>query len=216
VGIDPAPCVDAPLSADCQVFRTTSDDFFAEHDLRQVLGGRSLDLAFIDGMHHFEFALRDFMNLEKFAGPDTTVLAHDCYPVDEASASREETRPIWSGDVWKLVLCLKEQRPDLKIAVVDVPPTGLGVISGCDPGSRVLEERYEEIVEHYSQVPYSRLDEDKAGTLNRVDDEWGSVAALLPPKPFRSFPVAPLKVRRTLGAVSLSARRRASKLLHSV
>ena len=47
----------------------TSDDFFASHDLAQVLGGRPVDLAYIDGMHQFEFALRDFMNLERYVGP---------------------------------------------------------------------------------------------------------------------------------------------------
>ena len=33
----------------------------------------TFDLAFIDGMHHFEFALRDFANLERHCAPGSTM-----------------------------------------------------------------------------------------------------------------------------------------------
>jgi hypothetical protein len=51
--------VDKPA---CHLFEMTSDAFFAVHN-PTALSGRAIDLAFIDGMHHFEFALRDFMNM---------------------------------------------------------------------------------------------------------------------------------------------------------
>lgn len=213
VGIDPAPRIDGELSADCSVYEMTSDDFFAEHDLTRSLDNLPLDLAFIDGMHQFEFALRDFMNLERFANLGTTVLVHDCYPVDEATSAREETKPIWSGDVWKLVLCLKDARPDLAISVVDAGPTGLGIIRGCDPESRVLHERYEDLLGRYLEMPYGVLDQDKAGTLNRVPNEWDTVAGLLPERPFRKYPLRTLKMRRAVRGASHSARRRGSKIL---
>ena len=41
------------------LFPQTSDEFFARNDVGAELGGLPVDLAFIDGMHHFEFALRD-------------------------------------------------------------------------------------------------------------------------------------------------------------
>jgi hypothetical protein len=65
LGIDPQPQLTKPLRRNARVFRLTSDEFFARHDLRAELKGQPVDFALIDGMHHFEYALRDFMNLER-------------------------------------------------------------------------------------------------------------------------------------------------------
>jgi hypothetical protein len=185
IGIDPAFELEHSLAADSQLFRTTSDEFFEANDVRGIFGGLPVDLAFIDGMHHFEFALRDFMHLETYAGPDSTILVHDCYPIDEQTATRERTTTKWSGDIWKLVLCLKEYRPDLQVSVVDVRPTGLGVIRRLDGTSTTLADKYEEICERYVPLSYSVLDSDKDHKLNLIPDDWPQVRALLPDKPFR-------------------------------
>src|SRR5262249_35674270 len=63
VGVDPRPVIGFPLPDGARVFTESSDDFFARRDVRAELGGLPVELAFIDGMHHFEYALRDFMNL---------------------------------------------------------------------------------------------------------------------------------------------------------
>jgi hypothetical protein len=78
IGIDPAPDLKTALPPGARVFKKTSDAFFAQHNLAEELGHDTLDLAFIDGMHLFEFALRDFANLEKCCGPASTMLVHDC------------------------------------------------------------------------------------------------------------------------------------------
>src|SRR5580698_1080401 len=62
VGIDPEPDIQTPLSANTSVFRMTSDAFFAEEELPKLLHAPAFDLAFIDGLHLFEQALRDFIN----------------------------------------------------------------------------------------------------------------------------------------------------------
>jgi hypothetical protein len=208
VGVDPEPKISQPVSADSKIYTEKSDDFFAAHDLNALLGGQQLDLAFIDGMHHFEFALRDFMNIERRASPLTTVLIHDCYPIDEVTADRIRPPGKWSGDIWKLIVCLKEARPDLKISVVDVGPTGLGVITGLDPSSPVLEDRYEELVARFLEMPYRLLEDgDKATILNRVPYEWATVRDLLPSQPFRDDPLALVVTRRALRAGWPVARR---------
>jgi len=182
IGIDPAPKVQGALGPHARVVQTTSDEFFARPDAADVLGGAPLDLAFIDGMHQFEYALRDFMHLERWAGAESTILVHDCYPVDEVSAARERTTDCWSGDIWKLIVCLKQWRPDLKLAVIDVAPTGLGLIRGLDPRSSVLEDHYDEILEAYVPMAFSHLEEaGKAEALNRVPNDWLRISALLAP-----------------------------------
>jgi Methyltransferase domain len=186
IGVDPEPKVAMPLTRTTTIFAETSDEFFAGRELGALLAGQPLDLVFIDGMHHFEFALRDFMNIERNAAPETTVLVHDCYPIDESSADRVQPPGPWSGDVWKLIVLLKERRPELRISVVDVGPTGLGVITGLQPDSTVLEDSYEEIESTYSRLSYSYLEDgDKATLLNLVPNEWATVQSLLPSGPLR-------------------------------
>jgi hypothetical protein len=186
IGIDPEPQLVFPVDPQAKVFAMTSDDFFAGQQLPEALNDRRIDLSFIDGMHHFEFSLRDFINLEKYSSAQSSVLIHDCYPIDAKSSTREHDTFLWSGDVWKLILVLKEYRPDLHVATVDVPPTGLGVITNLDPTSTVLQEHYEEIVEKYSTLPYDVLDGEKAAALNRVAPDWVTVRKLFPEEPFRT------------------------------
>src|SRR5581483_1506320 len=77
IGIDPEPRIDRPFEADTRIFRLTSNEFFRSIDLRAIVGGRpTFDLAFIDGQHTFDQALRDFINLERLAHPESVVLVH--------------------------------------------------------------------------------------------------------------------------------------------
>jgi hypothetical protein len=179
VGIDPAPALEQEPRRGARVFQMTSDDFFARHNLAEELGRQTVDLAFVDGMHLFEFALRDFANLEKFCHRDSTIMVHDCYPVERASAARERTTQVWSGDVWKLIVCLKKYRPDLRLATVDVPPTGLGIIRGLDPRSTELTSRLDDLYEEFIPYDYGEMESDKAQQLNRVENRWNEIKALL-------------------------------------
>ncbi len=208
VGVDPDPHLQYPAPPGSWIFAETSDEFFASHDLAVLFGGVPLDLAFIDGMHLFEFALRDFMNLERNAHADGTILIHDCLPVNVVSAGRERSSYPWSGDVWRLIVLLREQRPDLEVSVVDWPPTGVGVVRGLDPGSTVLADRYDELVERYLAMPYELLDNGTMHEqLHTVRGDWASVAALLPDRSYRSGNVELLKVQRTAAAVVPAVRR---------
>lgn len=167
IGVDPEFAINRALRCDLHLVRSTSDDFFAHRDpirhlrsgrnpLRNLArgrpmfdhyrGGTRLDLAFVDGMHLFEYALRDFMNVERFADWWTVIVFDDVLPrnVDEAARDRHTTD--WTGDVYKLIPTLARYRPDLFAIQVDTQPTGLLVILGADPANRVLSERYEQIV----------------------------------------------------------------------
>ena len=179
IGIDPQPQLTAPLAANQKVFVETSDAFFAGHDLRAELGGLPVDLAFIDGMHHFEFALRDFANLERHCTPASTILIHDCYPLDRETAARERRRIFWSGDVWRLIVLLKKVRPDLGICTIATAPTGLVLVRNLDPASRVLLERHDELCREYLALDYSHIEDDMAGKLNLFPNDWGRIRPLL-------------------------------------
>jgi tetratricopeptide (TPR) repeat protein len=179
IGIDPEPVLAHALSARTTVQAMTSDEYFATHDVQAELGGLPIDLAFIDGMHHFEFALRDFINIEKNCTPRSTILIHDCYPFDRFTAERERHVVFWSGDIWRFMLALRKYRPDLRLHTLAAAPTGLGVARGLDPQSRVLEERFDEIVREFLALDYSVLDSDKAGKLALYPNDWERIKAIL-------------------------------------
>ena len=180
IGIDPEPRIQHALTPRTRVYAETSDAFFAKRNLREEFGGRPVELAFIDGMHHFEFALRDFMHLEACCSEDSTILLHDCYPLDENTAARERRTDFWSGDVWRAVLALKKYRPGLSIATIAAPFTGLALVRGLDPASGVLREGIDDIVAEMMSVPFASLGPRKSEMLNLVPGDWPSVQKLLP------------------------------------
>jgi hypothetical protein len=179
IGVDPEPQLAAPLEPNQRVFSLTSDAFFAGHDVRAELGGLPLDLAFIDGMHHFEFALRDFANVERLCTPQSTILIHDTYPLDRATAERERLRTFWSGDVWRLVALLKKYRPELAIHTIAAAPTGLTMVRKLDPRSRLIFERHDELCREFLALDYSFIEHDMPGKLNLFPNDWTRVRALL-------------------------------------
>ena len=141
IGIDPEPLVpDELLSSDrVTIFKSTSDEFFSSHKKCEF------DLAFIDGLHLFEYA-RDFMNLE-MRGNEVVIVIDDIYPNSQAQASRTTRETVaWTGDVWRLALCLELYRPDLTLTYVDAHPTGCLIVTGLAPSNRVLWDQYNPIV----------------------------------------------------------------------
>ena len=179
VGIDPQPRLTAPVPSNVQVFAETSDGFFARDGLRAALGGRAVALAFIDGMHHFEFALRDFINLERHCGRDSTILLHDVYPVDASVAERERRTTFWTGDVWRVMAALRRHRPDLEVCTLSCPPSGLGMVRRLDPDSRLLAERLDAIVTEFREMPCPESEAEKRELLGVVSSDWPEVAARL-------------------------------------
>ena len=137
------------------LYQLYSDDFFARHSPAAVFGS-PVALAFLDGMHNCEFLLRDFLNIERDCAPDSVVVLHDCLPVEAGIATREQADSTaisphrhswWTGDVWRTSVLLRRVRPDLRIFVVDAPPTGLVLVTNLDPHSTVLADGYDGFVQ---------------------------------------------------------------------
>jgi hypothetical protein len=179
VGIDPRPRVCHALEAETEVFAETSDAFFAAYDDRPHLAGRTIDLAFLDGLHSFEQTLRDFINLERRAAAAAVVTVHDCLPPHPATATREPRTFFWAGDVWKLLPILATYRPDLELVPIGAAPTGLLAIRRLDPASDVLERAYDEIVAAFMDMPYARFADEWRPRLAIVRSDAVAVARRL-------------------------------------
>jgi hypothetical protein len=155
VGVDPADyALEHALPPGALVVRETSDAFFAARTRESVFGTDTVDLAFIDGMHLFEFALRDFANVEGWCSPKSTIILHDCIPLAPVAAERERRTRFWVGDTWKLVWALARHRPDLKVRTVLTPPSGLVVIRNLDPTSGTLRRDAAAIEREFSTLSY--------------------------------------------------------------
>lgn len=134
IGIDPDPQQDGCWPTGSRIFRLTSTEFFAKHDLCQVLGGKAVDFALVDGVHLFDQALEDLCNLERYIAPGGVIAVHDTIPLDRVTSARMRTTEFYTGDVWKMVPYLRRYRPELEVITVTAAPTGLTLIRGLNPG----------------------------------------------------------------------------------
>nr|WP_221380300.1 class I SAM-dependent methyltransferase [Actinoplanes polyasparticus] len=187
IAIDPAFKVVTELKCDVHLVKATSDAFFARknplghlksgrHPLRNMRRGRSLtgywrgttlDLSFIDGMHLFEYAFRDFINVEKHSDWSSVIVLDDMLPRSVDEAARDRHTDAWTGDVYKIIEVLARYRPDLVTVLVDTEPTGQLLVFGADPGNTVLKDKYDEIMAEYlvedpQKVPEAILERSAA------------------------------------------------------
>lgn len=142
IGIDPAFSVEHEVNADVQLVRATSDDYFGKNNPTERLGGVPIDLAFIDGMHLAEFALRDFIYVEAYSTPMSVIVFDDMLPRNVEEAARTCHTFDWTGDVFKVTHLLRTLRPDLVVLEVDTAPTGTVVVLLPDGTSPLLVENY--------------------------------------------------------------------------
>jgi hypothetical protein len=156
-------------------FQKTSDDFFAQ-DAPGLFAGRKVELSLIDGMHEYEFALRDVENTLRYADENVVIILHDCSPrTREDACSFEEWQAreytgTWNGDVWKAVLHLRSLRNDLCAFVLD-----------CDYGLGVVIKKRNDRPLPYTREQIARL------TFEDLDANREKFLGLQPPSYFSEF-----------------------------
>lgn len=156
IGIDPVNRISRKLHKNIKMFFETSDDFFQNHNIQKEFGHK-IDLAFMDGMHLFEYYLRDFINLEKNANKNAVIVIHDTTPVDYVSSQRERKQDFWTGDVFKLALVLKKYRPDLYLYNSDYTYTGVCCVTNLNPNNNVLQENYQKILDEFMPLNFNDI-----------------------------------------------------------
>jgi hypothetical protein len=184
IGVDPDYKIRAELACDLQLVKATSDDFFARPDALKWFPEGVIDLAFIDGMHIFEYAFRDFINAERLSGPASVIAFDDMLPRSNAEAARDRHTMEWTGDVYKVAQVLEKYRPDLVVVPVDTTPTGITLVVGLDPSNTTLSDNYDAILAEFAtadpqDVPVEILHRKTAAAPQRALDAtaWGKLAA---------------------------------------
>lgn len=175
VAIDPNFVISTDVIMDkkqAHFFQMTSDEFFKRFNLLNFFPDK-VDMAFLDGLHLFEFLLRDFINVEKYCHKSSVIFMHDCLPINYEMAQRvslKERNDLdhavwWTGDVWKILPTLRKYRPDLKLLALDCPPTGLLAVTNFDPMSTALEDNYFDILDEFMECDL---------TDNNIAEFWQS------------------------------------------
>jgi hypothetical protein len=175
IGVDPiSPSPAISREADkpgVRYFAQTSDDFFAQAAPQVLADG--VDVVFIDGLHTYPQAYRDFINSLDYLSSGGVILVHDCLPASELEARVAKTYDDalrlnsgsawdgeWVGDVWKVILRLRAERTDLQICVLHCDH-GIGVIYRAQNESRLSYA-----VEQIEAMTFSDLAMDRARLLN--------------------------------------------------
>jgi cephalosporin hydroxylase len=94
-----------------------------------------------------EFALRDFINLERHGSSRTVILVDDVLPGEMSWTRQDREGQFWTGDIYRLIPLLREYRPDLVVDVFDIELKGLAVISSISPTNEALRNAYPQIEE---------------------------------------------------------------------
>jgi len=102
-------------------YRMTSDEFFDNYISQKY------DIIFIDGLHLFEQVYRDITNSLNHLVDGGIIVVHDCNPITEITQRRERASDSWHGDVWKSIVKLRIEDPNIDICTVDTDE-GCGII----------------------------------------------------------------------------------------
>jgi hypothetical protein len=187
VGIDPAFAITYELDTDVALFRTTSDEYFARPDPLAATGGTPFDLSFIDGLHLFEYAFRDFVNAERHSSSRGVIIFDDVLPRSVDEAARQRHTDGWTGDVYGMLEVLARYRPDLVVVPVGTRPTGLLLVTSLNPADTTLSDHFDEILAEFRRPdpqpvppqlldrltvlpPHRLLESDLLEVLARADD----------------------------------------------
>jgi hypothetical protein len=138
-----------------------------------------------DGLHLFEYVLRDFMNVERSLKTNSVLLLDECIPIDahicrrrveDQTLAGESAHPDWwAGDVWKAVVALKNVRPDLRIQAFNAAPNGLVAITNFNPASTALADRYFDIAAQFRKISLQQYGIEKYMQELNIEDT-GAIA----------------------------------------
>jgi hypothetical protein len=140
-------------------YKMTSDEFFDNYITQKY------DIIFIDGLHLFEQVYRDIINSLNNLKDGGIIVVHDCNPVTEITQRRERVSDSWHGDVWKSIVKLRIENPNIDICTVDTDE-GCGIIR---KGTQSLLK----ITEGTDVEDYSFLEKNRKEALNLISvDEF--------------------------------------------
>jgi hypothetical protein len=140
IGVDPGDIERHPEQCDRDLVRGEHGDVWSWTEAVAPFRDLPVDVALLDGIHLAEYALRDFISVERLTGRSSVVVVGGALPRSAADASRAPRSE--AGDVFKAVQVMARRRPDLTVVLVNASPDGAAVVVGTNPMSATLGEAY--------------------------------------------------------------------------
>ncbi len=147
IGVDPAPQFDtSKIPKGVSFFQEGSDTFFENLESKV-----RFDLVFLDGLHEWKQTYKDLINALHHCKKTSIILVDDVIPDDELAAFPDWDKALelkeaagvtdgrWQGNVFKVLIAVKEFHPELDYCVigerdkVDNPQAIVWSTAGVDP-----------------------------------------------------------------------------------
>lgn len=135
-------------------YKMTSDEFFDNHISQKY------DIVFVDGLHLHEQVYRDIVNSLNNINENGTIVVHDCNPITEITQRRERASDAWHGDVWKAIVQLRMENPNIEINTVNT-----------DEGCGIIRKGIQELLnvsENEDYYDYSFLEKNRETAINLI------------------------------------------------
>jgi predicted O-methyltransferase YrrM len=188
IGLDPTPKILHGLTAPTIILPRTSDAQFSLQDPSADWGGGKIDFGFVDGLHVFEQALRDFSYLERVSAPGALIAVHDTIPFDRLSAEADRSTQFHTGDVWRIIPYLSALRPDLCVMTVQTPPSGLTLITNLNPQFNWAPHLDADVLAHVLLPDFDDQLRDPKGILRLIENDWAVICNALSPYVGKAWP----------------------------
>jgi hypothetical protein len=158
-------------NASSKSYKLKSDEFFTSV-APAMYKAKDLDICLVDGMHEYDYALRDVENALQYLQKNGVIVMHDCNPqTAEAAVSFQDWKKrdyygFWNGDVWKSILHLRSTRNDINVFVLDTDH-GLGVVTFGQQ-----EKQLSFTPEQIRGLSYADLEKNRKEWLNLKDPSY--------------------------------------------
>lgn len=135
------------------VFKKNSDDFFSYNE-----NSISLDVVFIDGLHHAEQVRKDIINAMKCNAK--AIILHDTIPHSKEMQEVPRNSKQWTGDCWRAVIGFIQSYPDVNV-----------VTYRADFGLSVLYPEGKKVKKHFENkdLTYEEFKANEVQLLNIID-----------------------------------------------
>ena len=112
-------------------------------------------------MHTFEQSYKDILNSLENLNENGTIVIHDCNPTSEHTQRPVPVSDVWHGDVWKSILKLRLENPNVDVCTVDADE-GCGIVK---KGTQTLLNPKDTSVDMYQ---YDVLNANRHKILNLI------------------------------------------------